>query len=145
MLASGDTLDTLNLWFAFPGPLACTMDRDGEETLQTIVWRISIWDALSMARGEFLDYDWGGTPIADVIVRTQFRGRIAGDYFVGWIQVAADLDFLLKDLKFPHWGNETPCKWCTANTSTNLWSDFRSSAAWKRFLTTKEQWAAAPL
>ena len=92
-----------------------------------------------MACGEFPDYDWDGTPIADVSHRKQFRGCIAGDYFVGWIQVADDLDFLQKDLKFPHLGSARPCKWCTADTTTNLWRDFRESAVWARFLTLREQ------
>ena len=55
-LSTGDTLDTLNLWFWMPKDLITdgTMER---------VWKYAIWDLLCCARGEFLPYDWDGNII----------------------------------------------------------------------------------
>ena len=56
-LATGDTLDTLNLWWWIPKAVCATEKKHGVCTRKRL-WRASIWDLLCCTRGEFLPYDW---------------------------------------------------------------------------------------
>ena len=55
-LSTGDTLDTLNLWWWMPKDLIVT----GPNGTMERVWKYAIWDILCCTAGEFLTFDWDG-------------------------------------------------------------------------------------
>ncbi len=56
-LATGDTLDTLNLWWWVPKSLCTSLKQHGVCTRRR-VWKGAVWDLLCCVKGEFLPWDW---------------------------------------------------------------------------------------
>ena len=136
VLATGETMDVLNLWFWMPKALMtdATLDR---------LWKVAIWDLAACLRGEFLPYDWDGHEIQRAHSRFPFQGRICGPYAFAVIQFVGDTDFLSNRMGLKHWQSLQPCDWCPATSvegSSLTFSDFRAKAPWKSQCVCLEQW-----
>ena len=137
-LSTGDTLDTLNLWFWMPKELITkgTMER---------VWQYGNWDLTCCARGEFLPFDWDGNMIQKISdhPRRMCTGRIAGPHVLAMHQVTADTEYHANHMGLKHWQNLHPCDFCPADAiegSAYNYSDFGPDSKWMQEQVTRDEW-----
>ena len=142
MVAVGEIVDTIMLYWALPSKLCCKAAEHGVDTY-ALIWKITIWDMVCCARGERSETDWDGQPWPSGHPMNGKRGRICGDYFMAWFQFASDDEYLANYLHLPHWNNPSPCVFCSANDSDNPWTDFREGALWQQHLKSLAQWEAS--
>ncbi len=57
ILAAGDTMDTLNLWWWLPKSVCTNLKQHGVCTRRRL-WKAAVWDLICCLRGEFLPWDW---------------------------------------------------------------------------------------
>ena len=113
MLAEGDSLDCLNLWWWIPKPIVCkTASHDTVKRL----WKVAIWDLLCCLRGEFLPYDWDNNVIGPGHPRHGKVGRIMDDMLFAILQVTNDTEHNANFLNLQNWQHRCPCNWCPAST-----------------------------
>lgn len=148
MLAEGETLDILNLWWWLPKHIACNMSQHGEDT-EKHAWKIAVWDLLCCLRGEFLPFDWDGKEIKYGHPRHGKQGRIMGRYCFPVIQVTADTEHHANVWRLRHWGAHLPCDWCPASAAPGcpvglMFSNFAGLNEWMSQLVTLEQWEENP-
>ena len=144
-LATGDTLDTLNLHWWLPKGVCCNELEHGVDTRKRL-WKGAIWDLLCCVRGEFLPYDWDGQDIAatEGHQRRGKIGRIMGELVLACNQLVADTEYHCNALRLRHFRNKTsPCDWCGCDAlkgSPKNYSDFREGSLWMLSMVTLEQW-----
>ncbi len=143
-LAKGEALDCINLWTGIPKKYICTASLHGVDSHKT-AWRVLVWDALCMLRGQRLSYDWNGKTwdLSSHPERGALDKDIAGGYRVGMLQIGIDGEYAANHLKLKHWRNRWPCNRCPCDQgqySRMPMNDFREDSAWKRRLVTMEEW-----
>lgn len=141
--AQGDCWDTIQPWHALPEKIKARKGLHGHDT-EEFVDKWKMWDMFAMTKGSFLTHDADGIPweSSPYAYRGRKTGAICGGYFVGWMQVAPDHEYLCNVLKHPHWGKLRPCKLCSCDDRTpgNQFSDFSILSSWIANLTTRNGW-----
>ena len=108
------------------------------------VFTIMCWSLLALYYGRYPPKNWDGSDWIEGSEDYNRRNQPLADGFccVLW-SIFGDLDHYYHKIKARRYSASEPCTWCSANTSTRLWSDFRPGlSAWMPTTYTAEQYRA---
>ena len=132
MLGHGSAKDLKSLMFAYWSYLRAQSDILSEDT-EKLCFQAVEWDLEALWLGVNPSVDWQQVPWPAGSREAALAGTpLAGGFCaLPWL-LKGDLDHYQKGLGLESSAETSPCCFCPANRTNNMWTDFRATAQWKQ-------------